>query len=87
ADAAYRLEVGEVSEVIPTYSPNDGKRYYIMYKMEKSEEFFNTFYADIVEVYLYDTIGLMINSAGDALAGSITFTDAYYEIVHGEVRM
>ena len=87
AEAAYKLKVGEVSEVIPTYAPNDGKRYYIMYKMEKSEAFFEAFYAEIVEVYLYDTIGLMIDSAGDALASSITYTDAYYEIIHGEVGM
>ena len=87
AEAAYKLQVGEVSEVIPTYAPNDGKRYYIMYKMEKTEEFFNTFYADIVEVYLYDTVGLMIDAAGDVLAAGVIFTDAYKEINHSEVRM
>ena len=58
-----------------------------MYKMEKTEEFFNTFYADIVEVYLYDTVGLMIDAAGDVLAAGVIFTDAYKEINHSEVRM
>ena len=87
AEEAYKLKVGEVSEVIPTYAPNDGKRYYIMYKIEKTEEFFNTFYAEIVETYLYDTIGLMINSAGEALSASVTYTDVYGEIIHSEVRM
>ena len=87
AEAAYLMKEGEVSEVIPTYAPNDGKRYYIMYKMEKSEEFFENFYSQIVEVYLYDTIGLMVDTAGDVLAGSVTYTDAYNDIIHGEVRM
>ena len=86
-EAAHNLAVGEVSEVIPTYAPNDGKRYYVMYKMEKTEEFFENFYANIVEVYLYDTIGLMIKSTGDALATAVTYTDAHSEIIHGEVRM
>ena len=87
AEVACELSVGGVGEVIETVSSLDGRRYYIVYKMEKSEEFFTAKYTEIVEVYLYNTIGTSLSLITDMLKNGATYTENYDTITHSEVRM
>jgi len=87
ADAALELSDGEVSRVIETVSATDGRRFYVVYRAEKTDEFFEQSYASVVEVYLYDAIGEILSTTADSLAGGLVYTDAYSEIIHSEVAM
>ena len=87
AEVASELSVGEVGRVVETVSAMEGRRYYIVYKMEKSDEFFAAKYAEIVEVYLYDTIGKNLSLISEMLKNGVTYTENYDTINHSEVRM
>ena len=87
AEVADGLSVGEVGRVVKTVSSEDGQRYYIIYKMEKSDTFFEQNYSAIVQVYLYDTIGTTLSLVADLLQNSVTYTENYNSIIHSEVRM
>ncbi len=84
---ASELSAGEVGEVIKTVSATDGERYYIIYKMEKSEEFFNQNYGTAVLVYLCDAVGQSLSLASDLLRANAVFTENYNKIIHSEVRI
>ena len=87
AEVADGLSVGEVGRVVKTVSSEDGQRYYIIYKMEKSDTFFEQNYSAIVQVYLYDTIGTSLSLVADLLQNGVTYTKNYNSIIHSEVRM
>nr|MBQ8891102.1 hypothetical protein [Clostridia bacterium] len=87
AEAALLLEVGGVSEVVKTYSASDGVRYQIIYRAEKTNEFFDECYTEIVRSYLYDAVGGMIKLVEDELKASVTLTQAGEEIIHSEIKM
>ncbi len=87
AEVADSLSVGEVGRVVKTVSSEYGKRYYIIYKMEKSETFFEENYTAVVQVYLYDTIGTNLAMVAELLKNEATYTENYYNILHSEVRM
>lgn len=87
AEAALLLEVGGVSEVITTYSASDGVRYQVIYRAEKTDEFFDECYIEIVRSYLYDAVGGMIELVADQLKASATLTQAGEQIVHSEIKM
>lgn len=86
-EVASELSVGEVGRVVETVSAVDGRRYYVIYKMEKSEEYFNANYASIVEVYLYDAVGQTLSVMEDLLTDGAVFQDSYQAIKHSEVIM
>ncbi|MBR3681564.1 MAG: hypothetical protein IKL79_06130 [Clostridia bacterium] len=84
---AAELSAGEVGEIVETVSAEDGRRYYIIYKMEKSEEFFEENYATVVLVYLCDAVGEAISMAASTLKEGATFSEAYANIIHSEVHI
>lgn len=75
-DAAMSLDVGEVSEIIPTY---DG-RYYILFGMEKSDEHFNKCYEDICSAFAANKLGELVDERKDALLDSIKDSTFYTKI-------
>ncbi len=86
-EVADGLSVGEVGRVVETVSARDGRRYYVIYKMEKSAEYFDANYGTVVLVYLCDAVGQTISLTADALKGGATFTENYQKIIHSEVKM
>ena len=85
--AAFELEDGGVSDVIETVSALDGRRFYILYRAEKTEEFLTENYASVVEVYLYDAIGAVLNSTAEALGEFVEYTKEYASITHDKIRI
>ena len=84
-DTAFALEVGQTSEVIEI---NDGvTTYYVLYKLEKTEEHFNDCYEDIASAYLDNKIGERLASIASNLAGSAEYTKKYSKITHSEISM
>ena len=86
ATAALNLSEGGVSEVIETFSAMDGRRYYVVYRAGKSAEYFENNYANVVEVYLYDAIGQILNAVEGELVSGVKTTEDYESIVHGDIE-
>lgn len=86
AEAAFSLEVGQVSEVLHI-SDNNGDGYYVLYRAEKSNENFDTAYEDFVDVYLASEFAKIYKDTISALKDSCKFTDKYSDIVHSRISM
>lgn len=83
-DAAFSLLPREISEIITV---NDGvKGYYIIYKLDKTEEHLERCYGDIVSSYLDDLIGGELLSIADDLVNSAEYENSYSKINHGEIN-
>ena len=85
-ESAFSLDVGEVSDVI-YISTGYESGYFIMYRAEKSDEYFEENYADVVAAYLDHTVGEIISNATDELIESVKFKKAYDSIIHSEISM
>jgi len=73
-----------ISEIITV---NDGvKGYYIIYKLDKTEEHLERCYGDIVSSYLDDLIGGELLSIADDLVNSAEYENSYSKINHGEIN-
>lgn len=55
-DAAFRLDVGEVTEPVRIHDGNE-LRYYIIYRCNKTEDYYNDNYAEIAYIYLKNELG------------------------------
>ena len=85
-DAAFSLNIGEVSSVIEVVNGiNDG--YFIIYKATKSSEHFEKCYDEIEEAYLDNSIGEKISTVMESLKESVNMMDLYSEIVHSDITM
>ena len=72
-DAAFSLEVGEVSELMTIYSTSESG-YCFIYKAEKSDRHFSECYDGIVSAYLENEIGKQLNLRYVGLKSSATAT-------------
>ncbi len=68
-NAAFELEVGEVSEIIEV-ATTDEEAYVIMYRIPKNNEHFNACYDNIAKVYVHNEIGKLLDNSADALIES-----------------
>ena len=70
-EAAFALGYFDVSEIVEVNGYDDGyARYYILYKINKTDEHFEECYEDIVAIYIQNEIGKMIDTAAAALFDS-----------------
>jgi len=85
-DACFKLEVGEVSEVVTVH---DGLEYYhyIVYRAEKSEEHFENNYGSIAYIYLKNEVGSMLAECASTLTESVVRTDFLKGLAFGEISM
>ena len=85
-DAAFELEVGEVSEVVTIH---DGTQiiHYILYRAEKSEEHYQANYAMIAYMYLKNEIGSYYDATECAMRESVQYTDVLKNLDHSGVTM
>ncbi len=85
-DAAFSLSHHEVSEIIKVINgTSDG--YYLLYKVEKSDEHFNKCYNSIEAIYIANMIGEELNTAKTGLIGGIERADALINIDHSKISM
>ena len=85
-DAAFALELGEVSELIKI---RDGfaDGYYILYRAQKSEEHFTKRYSAIAYIYLRNRVGEALENIRASLAESAVPTDFFSGLNHAEISM
>ena len=87
AEAAFELDEGEVSEVVYVYTANEGGRYYVIYRAEKTDSFLTEAYSEAVNTFLYDSVGGMLADIADVLEDSAAYTDEYGAIDHSSISM
>ena len=85
-DAAFELEVGEVSEVVTVH---DGLEYYhyIIYRAEKSDEHFDANYSSIAYIYLKNEVGKSLNDAAKTMTDAVVRTEFLKNLSHSEISM
>lgn len=84
-EAAFSTPAGEVSDVILTGGTRPG--YYLIYRLEKSEEHFEDCYDDILYSYLTNEMGLRQTDVADRLNDSCEWSRTYSDIVHKDISM
>jgi len=86
---AFRIGVGEVSEIITVSGVSDGYSdgYYVFYGLEKDDEHLERCYAEIEAAYKSHTIGKIIDRAKSALLSSLKLTEDGKAIDHASISM
>ena len=82
-DAALSLLPGETSEVLNVRQDKD--YYYIIYKLEKTDEYFKEHYERVEVSYIDNTIGSLIFEVKEELIGSLDKNEGYSNINHAQV--
>lgn len=80
-ETAFSLSLGEVSDVLKI------ENYHILYRAEKSQEHFENYYYSVLDSYLNNEIGKMINNLAVEMTESISYTDAYRALSHANIKM
>ena len=83
---AFSLDIGETGEVLKVYADNS-ERYYILYRTEKTEEYFESSKSDIYSVYEDNEIGKIINEAKDSLVESVHREKLFDELDRANISM
>lgn len=88
-DVAFTLGDEEVSEVITVDGTADSTLdgYYVLYGIEKSEDDFRQYYTQIRLAYMNEQLGLKLGAAKNALAASVTYSEAYATLNHATISM
>ncbi len=85
-DAAFALEVGEVSEAV-LINDGDIMAYYIMYRAEKSEENFTECYSEIAYIFLSNVVGGYLDQRATQLLSGAEATDILKQLDRSTVSM
>jgi hypothetical protein len=84
-EKAFLLGVGDVSDIITVTADEVG--YYVLYRAEKSENNFNTYYDDILTVYLNNCVGQIIDTAYLTALDSVKDTDYIKGLDFANIKM
>lgn len=85
-DAAFDLEIGEVSAPIEIVTDVEDA-YYVLYRSYKSDEHFEENYESIRYVYLMNCVGKISYDVSEQLEDSVIYTDVLKNINHSEIGM
>ncbi len=85
-DEAFGLEVGEASGAIMV-STDTSSNYYILYKVEKTDEYYADNRDDVKDVYIKNAIGKIIFDVKGALISSSLTSELYTSIDHSAIKM
>ena len=85
-DAAFALEVGEVSSPIEVVTDVEDA-YYVLYRSYKSDEHFEENYDTIKYVYLMNYVGEISYGVAEELKESVSYADFLKGIDHSQIRM
>ncbi len=83
---AFALSVGEVSDVLKIVT-GEQNGYHILYRAEKTAEHFDEYYVEIVEGYLNNEIGKMINERVEDLLLDPSYKAAYEGLDFSNISM
>lgn len=86
SNAALALSVGELSAPVYVQS-DDFDGYFIVYRMEKTEDIYPSVKDKVLSAYLQDRIGRMLDEAERALAASRKDTDVLHTIDPATISM
>ncbi len=81
-DAAFALQVGDVSEVVECEA--DGF-YYIMYRLDKNDEHFANRYSEILTKYLYNVSGEKTHSAIEEMIKNVKYSGTMSSIDRSQI--
>lgn len=84
--AAAELELHETSEVIEVTTDNETS-YWILYKREKTEEYFTECYEDVESVYVSESIGRIIDEVKRAIEETAEKSELWNSIDHSAIKM
>ncbi|MBE6635983.1 MAG: hypothetical protein E7617_07295 [Ruminococcaceae bacterium] len=85
-DTAFDLAPYSTSSLLDVTTDNQSY-YWILYKREKTESYFEKNYQDIVNVYVSDSIGSIINGVKTELAKTEEKSQLFDEIDHSQISM
>lgn len=85
-ETAFELEVGEVSDVLKIMT-GDQNGYHILYRAEKSDAHFNDYYVNVLDAYLNQKIGEMINDGALDSLSDVEYKSAYHSLDYGSISM
>ena len=85
-DAAFELQIGEVSEPIDVVTDVENS-YYVLYRSYKSDTHFEKNYDSIRYIYLMNCVGEITHGVAEELKSSIVYTDYLNNINHSEIGM
>jgi len=85
-EAVLALEEGELSDIIEV-SGTDADGYYLIYRLDKSEDHFELCYDAIVSSYLDNVIGKALGTVAEEMVSSAKTKADYADIVHSEIKM
>ena len=85
-DTAFSLDVGATSDII-TLKTDVFDGYIILYRLDATDEFFNSDYEKIAESYLYSKFGETVSNAREAIYSKIAQTDTLKNLDRSQVTM
>ena len=85
-DAAFDLQIGEVSEPIDVVTDVENS-YYVLYRSYKSDTHFEKNYDSIRYIYLMNCVGEITHGVAEELKSSVVYTDYLNNINHSEIGM
>ena len=84
--AAFELELSETSELIEL-SLERRDEYWILYRMQKTDEHFEKEYENIASVYVSQKIGEILDGVKSSLLSSMKTTDDFESLDHSSIKM
>ncbi len=87
-DAAFALDtfgISEVMEIVTGSDENDG--YIILYRAVKSEEYYTDCHESVVEAYVQNEIGKILDTASAEFLSSIEMTDVLGSLEYDKISM
>jgi hypothetical protein len=85
-ESAFSLAVGQAGDVLEVNTGNDSY-YYILYRVEKSDDHLSKKADSVREVYIANAIGELIAKDKETLLSSVQITNNYNQIVHSDISM
>ena len=85
-EAAFALKSGDTSALI-RINDGDADGYYILYGLEKDEQYFKDHFDDVKEAYIYHALAKPYTDTRDVLAESVSVSIGYYQIDHSAISM
>lgn len=83
---AFSLAEGETGDVIRV-STDTVSNYHILYKTDKSDEYYSENYIDVRNVYIANRIGELLNEVKLTLAENVKRSELFDTIKHSEISM
>jgi len=85
-EEAFALSLNETSKVIKI-SYGTTPEYWVLYRTDKTEDYYNECYSDIEDAFVSHKIGMIIASVKEKLSASAEKTEIFEDIDYSEIKM